>query len=66
MKTNKYKYLRVIQQNFGYGWEDVSEYESNSSYSVKDVKLLRNDFKEYQFTGYATRMIKRRELCTLQ
>lgn len=32
MKTNKYKYTKVIQQNYGYGhgWEDVSEYDCNS------------------------------------
>jgi len=30
MKTNKYTYLKVIQQNYGQGWEDVSEYETNS------------------------------------
>jgi len=28
----KYNYLNVIQQNYGgYGWEDVSEYDSDSA-----------------------------------
>lgn len=31
-KQNKYNYLAVIQQHYGQGWEDVSEYETNSSY----------------------------------
>lgn len=31
MKSNKYNYLFVIQQNYGFGWEDVSEYECNSN-----------------------------------
>ena len=32
MKTNKFEYKNVIQQNYGaYGWEDVSEYEANST-----------------------------------
>lgn len=26
-KTNKYNYVKVIQGNFGHGWEDVSEYD---------------------------------------
>lgn len=30
MKANKYCYLNVIQQHFGHGWEDVSEYEADS------------------------------------
>lgn len=30
MRKNKYIYLKVIQQNFGQGWEDVSEYETDS------------------------------------
>jgi len=29
-KQNKYSYYNVIQQHFGQGWEDVSEYEANS------------------------------------
>lgn len=30
MKQNKYNYLNVIQQYYGQGWEDVSEYEADS------------------------------------
>lgn len=72
----KYNYHAVIQQNYGHGWEDVSEYETTSTgrhleyhedrYAsgtlVPDKRkpLIKNDLKEYQLTGYPTRVIKRR------
>lgn len=70
---NKYSYSMVIQQHYGQGWEDVSEYECNSmgqnleisdklSPKGKKETLLRHDLREYQFTGYATRVIFRKEL----
>lgn len=59
---NKYKYIKVIQQNYGQGWEDCSEYETNSSYITKDKGLLKHDLKEYNLLGYPTRVIKRKEL----
>ena len=62
MKTNKYTYLKVIQQNYGQGWEDVSEYETNSQFITKDRELLKHDLKEYRLTGYPTRVIQRKEL----
>jgi hypothetical protein len=75
MKNNKYKYLKVIQQNYGFGWEDNSEYETDSKgYCVERVKRLNKygrmqnfslcseDYKEYVLTGYATRIINRKEL----
>lgn len=57
MATNKYLYLLVIQQNFGYeyGWEDVSEYNKHTKYTS-----WRFDIKEYRRMGYPTRTIKRR------
>jgi hypothetical protein len=66
----KYTYLAVIQQNYGFGWEDNSEYQTDSKgnaieYKIikgKKISLLRNDFEEYLKTGYATRIIKRKEL----
>ena len=30
-KQNKYNYFLVIQQNYGNGWEDNSEYEATSN-----------------------------------
>lgn len=62
MKTTKYEYEKVIQQNCGYGWDDVSTYEADSLGNAKDVKLLRTDLKEYNLMGYATRVIFRRTL----
>ena len=61
MKTKKYNYIKVIQQFFGYGWEDVSEYEAKSNGAAIDKKHLMHDLKEYRLTGYATRVIFRRE-----
>lgn len=62
MKALKYSYTKVIQQNYGQGWEDVSEYETNSTYwPDKETKLLiRHDLKEYRLLGYPTRVVKRR------
>lgn len=62
MKTTKYNYIKVIQQHYGQGWEDVSEYEANSTGNAKDIKLLVHDLKEYRRTGYPTRTIFRKEL----
>jgi hypothetical protein len=75
MKTNKCEYLKVIQQNYGQGWEDVSEYNTDSQGIPKEytdkrqknglkMSLLAHDLKEYKFTGYPTRVIRRRELKT--
>lgn len=78
MKTNnKYNYINVIQQHYGQGWEDVSEYEANSqgvstemsgqfvtlkSGSKRELTLLSHDLREYRLTGYPTRVIFRKEL----
>ena len=62
----KYNYWNVIQQNYGQGWEDVSFYEAYSNGSYKDYKLLFHDVKEYRLTGYATRVIFRKEKIKLE
>lgn len=78
MKTLKYNYLKVIQQNYGYcGFEDVSEYEANSlgvvtqmsgqfkinRYGIKrEISALTHDLREYRLLGYPTRVIFRKEL----
>jgi len=74
---NKWNYLQVIQQNYGNGWEDNSEYECNSQYlnfqksgyfytdkngKQKEYSLIGHDLKEYRLTGYPTRLIRRKEL----
>jgi hypothetical protein len=75
-KANKYNYILVIQQHFG-SWEDVSEYEADSQQNAKEYDnkilinskgreyketLLKHDLREYQRTGYPTRVIFRKEL----
>lgn len=55
---NKYNYLRVIQGNYGHGWEDLSEYEKGDPQIFKDLK-------EYRISdNYPKRVINRRVLNT--
>jgi hypothetical protein len=68
-QANKYSYINVIQQNYGQGWEDNSEYPAKSnglSIDIETKDLLKHDLKEYRFTGYPTRLIFRKELNQLQ
>jgi len=63
MKTLKYEYNNVIQQNYGQGWEDNSEYPAKSngqSINNETRELLKHDLKEYRLTGYSTRVIFRK------
>jgi hypothetical protein len=62
MKTNKYNYNKVIQQNYGQGYEDVSTYKTNSQGTTNDKKLLMHDLREYRLMGYPTRVIFRKSL----
>lgn len=74
-KNNKLTYLKVIQQNYGQGWEDVSEYETDSQGNSSEksgkfvtlsngrtieTSLIKHDLKEYRLTGYPTRLISRK------
>ncbi len=76
-QETKFRYLAVIQQSTGQGWEDVSEYETDSQYRnfeksgyfftnkygrQQEYSLIGWDLKEYRFTGYPTRLICRKEL----
>lgn len=56
IRVNKWITVKVIQQHYGNGWED------NSEYSINDRELLKHDLKEYRLTGYSTRVISRRIL----
>ena len=57
IKQTKYKYVKVIQGNFGCGWEDVSEYDK------EDFSVVKNDLKEYRLSNTgAYRVIDRRVL----
>jgi len=77
MKSNKYEYSKVIQQYYGQGWEDVSEYETDSQLVNREkigvfrtnkfgrqveISLINHDLAEYRLTGYPTRLINRRTL----
>ena len=56
-KQNKYRYVKLIQGNFGYGWDDVSEYDK------QDFSLVKNDLKEYRLSNTGSyRVIDRRIL----
>ncbi len=52
------KTVKVIQQHYGHGWEDVSEYENPKT--KEDRALISHDIKEYRLMGYPTRLITRR------
>lgn len=79
MKPTKYDYAKVIQQNYGQGWEDVSEYPSNSQgittemsgvFQVsknnvrRELKLITYDLRGYKELPYPTRVIFRKTLKT--
>ncbi len=56
-KQNKYSYVKVIQGNYGYGWEDVCEYNK------QEFSTVKNDLKEYRLSNTgAYRVIDRRVL----
>ena len=59
MKQRKYKYLLVIQGNYGRGWEDESEYDSNIP---DERKQAYDDLHEYNMTAGGHRLIRRRVL----
>jgi len=64
MKANKYNYCKVIQQHFGaYGWEDVSQYETNSK-----GELIGQDKEGSKFETYINKHGKerKREITLLQ
>lgn len=77
MKQNKYNYFLVIQQNYGHGWEDNSQYLAKSDKTPIEksgkfrklksgleipISLFAHDLAEYRLTGYSTRYIFRKEL----
>ena len=57
VKQTKYNYVKVIQGNFGYGWEDVSLYDK------QEFPTVKNDLKEYRLSNTGVyRVIDRRIL----
>jgi len=62
MKTNKFNYIKVIQQFCGNQWNDANEYIANSLGNCLERDALIHDLKEYKLMGYPTRVIFRKEL----
>lgn len=63
--ARKYDYYRIIQQDYGQGYEDVSHYEAVDSRFNLDKEtrsLLKHDLAEYRLLMYPTRVISRKEL----
>jgi hypothetical protein len=59
----KYAYYRVIQGNYGYGWNDVDFHECGSDFHPRNYKALKDNLKAYRENGGGIyRVIKRREL----
>lgn len=64
MKERKYIYLIVIQANYGYGWDDLSAYDTNKE---EDMKEFRSDYKAYKENERCLlRSIRRRQKVTKQ
>lgn len=40
----KYRYEKVIQGNYGYGWDDLTAYDCDSTGFIKD-KAKRDEYK---------------------
>jgi len=70
MKTaNKYEYYKVIQQNWGNGWDDVDFNPVNSNgcfYTKEDRELFKHNLKQYRENQTApVRTVFRKELKTV-
>lgn len=48
MKTRKYNYYKVIQGNYGQGWEDLDFHECDSKGVLKNKKELMNNLHAYK------------------
>ena len=62
MKKRKYTYWRILQQNCGYGWDDIEHFDLNDS-SIKQRKQVMKDYTQ-NMPQYVYRWIERRELNT--
>lgn len=68
---NKYTYYKVIQGNYGSGWDDVAFHECDSSGWIKnkeDRNAFKTNVKAYRDNEpqYYHRVIFRKELNTIQ
>ena len=57
--TNKYKYVKVLQGNYGYGWDDLIEYPEGTS--IKERKADLKCYRENERNALH-RIIERRVL----
>ena len=60
MKKRKYTYWRVLQQNGGYGWDDIEYFDLHNS-TVKERKLTSSEYVK-NMPNYAYQWVTRREL----
>lgn len=61
MKTNKYIYIKVIQQNYSGKWMDIEEVEANSIYVPKcGESIFKTLLSGYKLLGVSTKTINRR------
>ena len=63
MKTrqNKYRYLVILQGNYGYGWDDLVTYDTANADWYNDLRADRKAYRENE-PQYPHRTIHRREL----
>lgn len=43
---NKYSYVKILQSNFGYGWDDVLEFSKDEG--IKERKAMLKAYRENQ------------------
>jgi hypothetical protein len=59
----KYTYYRVIQGNYGHGWNDEDFHECGGDFHTRDYKAFKDNLRAYRENGGGIyRVIKRREL----
>jgi len=58
----KYTYKKVLQGNYGYGWDDLCTYEAKSNGLAISLKEIKDDYKSYRENEkqYSHRVIFRR------
>lgn len=64
-KTGKYRYEKILQGNYGQGWEDLTAYDCDYSGWIKDKKVRQEkneDIKAYKENEpqYSHRVIVRK------
>jgi len=60
-RVNKYIYYVVLQANYGYGWDDLTYYDTAAPGWMKELKSDRRAYRE-NCAGLPLRTIRRREL----